>query len=173
MIICDNGLNWFSWSMIRFYFKIIHLQPLVINIKTTCLKLLSLNKNISNIYFCFCLSLQTTCLIISYHNLILIKIKIEKFFFSSLMLWNKTKLILLKYTLEFISKHCWIKLKTFCLKHCYYYLTFVIHLCENDNHNLFKSFHENHGLPIWILFVTSLKYNISINATSRIIYLKW
>ena len=67
----------------------------------------------------------------------------------------------IKWKLTF--KHCWIKLKTFYLKH-YYFLTYVINLCENDIHNLIKSFHENHGLPIWILFVTSLEVHIIISA---------
>ena len=63
----------------KFLFQILHLQFLVIKIKTTCLKPLSLNKNLSNIYIIF---LQTTCLTISYHNFILIKIKIENFFLT-------------------------------------------------------------------------------------------
>ena len=107
--------------------------------------------------------------IVSYSFSNLIKLHFLYIPNASLFVWTlllirffRSQIYGIKWKLTF--KHCWIKLKTFYLKHCFYLLIYVIHLCENDIYNLIKSFHENHGLPIWILFVTSLEVHIIISS---------
>ena len=98
---------------------------------------------------------------ISFITIILLKNKIEIFFLLHVKKQNSIYVSVM---------HTWIYFKTLLNKTKNVLLKTHLTFSQvsytsigNDIHNLIKSFHENHDLPIWILFVTSLEVHIIIS----------